>query len=568
MTTTNNVFPGVIDTAMPAFISNETSTDSCRVYFGLSKYNSYYDEDENTGNVKGGSYLQVSVRDQNTNTNLVSDISGIVMKEPVYDSSKQLYYFTLTASDLIDNKFEQYVYYKIQFRLTDIAASNKTGSMSISEWLQTEASSTTVSNPRTNLDESSEWSTVCLIRGIAEPTVVLETFDDGSELDGLTEIKGYLDFAETDKDEYLRSYKITILQNDSILESSNEIFTKKYGNRNLIEYTCKSTLGRGDYTIKIEYTTNNLYSNYDDFDITIAGNSYTAPTPSMESIDEEGIVKISFTGSLPSAQGSSLIVFRSDSRSNYEIWDKIVEKSDLYPIYDNTIESGILYKYATAVKINNISSTKTISTNKIGIALEHMFLTTANKQLKIKFNPTVSSIKTNILENKIDTIGSVYPFIRRNGAVKYKSFPISGLITHFMDEENNFSSREEIYGENNLNDYNNFNADNEINYAKDYDYERLFREKVNEFLIDGQVKLFRSPIEGNILIRLMDINFTPNTQLGRLVWTFSATAYEVGEVSIENLNKYNLITINDMDHGENNYQYELNRDNRLPYDSI
>jgi hypothetical protein len=38
-----------------------------------------------------------------------------------------------------------------------------------------------------------------------------------------------------------------------------------------------------------------------------------------------------------------------------------------------------------------------------------------------------------------------------------------------------------------------------------------------EFLYDGQVKLFRSPTEGNYLIRLTDVSFSPNEQLGRMI---------------------------------------------------
>jgi hypothetical protein len=38
------------------------------------------------------------------------------------------------------------------------------------------------------------------------------------------------------------------------------------------------------------------------------------------------------------------------------------------------------------------------------------------------------------MESKIDTIGNKYPFIYRNGKVKYKEFPISGLLSYLSDE--------------------------------------------------------------------------------------------------------------------------------------
>nr|DAZ72814.1 MAG TPA: hypothetical protein [Caudoviricetes sp.] len=59
-----------------------------------------------------------------------------------------------------------------------------------------------------------------------------------------------------------------------------------------------------------------------------------------------------------------------------------------------------------------------------------MFLTDGEKQLKIKYEPKVSSFKDTILESKTDTIGGQYPFFFRNGQVRYKEIPISGLISY------------------------------------------------------------------------------------------------------------------------------------------
>jgi hypothetical protein len=67
-----------------------------------------------------------------------------------------------------------------------------------------------------------------------------------------------------------------------------------------------------------------------------------------------------------------------------------------------------------------------------------MFLSDGERQLRIRFNPKVTSIKNTLLESKMDTIGSKYPFFFRNGNVKYKEFPISGLISMLMDEHEEF----------------------------------------------------------------------------------------------------------------------------------
>jgi len=65
---------------------------------------------------------------------------------------------------------------------------------------------------------------------------------------------------------------------------------------------------------------------------------------------------------------------------------------------------------------------------------EDAFLYDGERQLKIRFNPSISNFKSTILENKVDTIGSKYPFIFRNGIVNYKEFSISGLLSLLGDE--------------------------------------------------------------------------------------------------------------------------------------
>ena len=61
-----------------------------------------------------------------------------------------------------------------------------------------------------------------------------------------------------------------------------------------------------------------------------------------------------------------------------------------------------------------------------------------------------------------------------------------------------------------------------------------------DFLYKDDIKLFRSLTEGNILVKLMDINFSPNASLGRLVYSFTANAIEVDDCTAENLSKYGI----------------------------
>ena len=64
---------------------------------------------------------------------------------------------------------------------------------------------------------------------------------------------------------------------------------------------------------------------------------------------------------------------------------------------------------------------------------------------------------------------------------------------------------------------------------------------MQDFLYADDVKLFRSSTEGNHLIRLTDVSFTPKPELGRMIWSFAATATEIADDTIDNYELYNII---------------------------
>ena len=115
-----------------------------------------------------------------------------------------------------------------------------------------------------------------------------------------------------------------------------------------------------------------------------------------------------------------------------------------------------------------------------------------------------------------------------------------------MDKDEAFITKQELYQNKDiLKRYSKYNIEEmedwPITDANDFVYEKLFRDKVIDFLYDGEVKLFRSPTEGNYLIRLTDVSFTPNATLGRMIWTFSATATQIDEDTVDNYELYNII---------------------------
>jgi hypothetical protein len=71
--------------------------------------------------------------------------------------------------------------------------------------------------------------------------------------------------------------------------------------------------------------------------------------------------------------------------------------------------------------------------------------------------------------------------------------------------------------------------------------EREFKMNVLEWLTNGKPKLFRSPGEGNFIVRLMNTSLSPNDTLSRMLHTFSCTAYEIADYTFENLKLYGMM---------------------------
>lgn len=268
---------------------------------------------------------------------------------------------------------------------------------------------------------------------------------------------------------------------------------------------------------------------------------------------ENGSINLSISTSSYSLASGTFVISRSCSKDDYA-WENIKyfdlqsELPSRQLLIDYTVEHGYTYQYAIQqYNQNNVYSDRILS-NYVYVEFEDLFLYDGEKQLKIKFNPKVSLMKDDILENKMDTIGSKYPYIIRNGHVNYKEFSISGLISYQMDNSSLFSS----YNELNLNNPNNYKRNASIDNVNlpttnlvDYNIaaERIFKLKVLEWLNNGKVKVMRSPVEGNYLVRLMNVSLSPEDTLGRMLHTFSCNAYEIAEFNHESLEKYGLINL-------------------------
>lgn len=315
--------------------------------------------------------------------------------------------------------------------------------------------------------------------------------------------------------------------------------------------------------------------------------------------DEEGVER--------GATGSFLLT-RSSSDDNFQVWNEVLrfglygQKPSRSLFRDFTVEQGKTYIYSLQQYNDTGLYSARIKSNEIQVDFEDAFLFDGERQLKIKFNPKVTSFKDSHLESKVDTIGSQYPFIFRNGNVSYKEFPLAGLISYQSDEENLFMSDEELgltnilakekrpgtflektdpedsyfenlfnlgishsskygtpithmsseelkkdfYARKNLRDgHDNLRARTTSLSGYNIAAERTFKLNVLDWLNNGKAKLFRSPAEGNYLVRLMNVTLSPEEKTGRMLHTFNSQAYEIAECTYDNLNAHGIISIDE-----------------------
>lgn len=300
-----------------------------------------------------------------------------------------------------------------------------------------------------------------------------------------------------------------------------------------------------------------LNFDYGYVDIQLDSRAYEEEIISHYEVNPETGEKIPVKEKIEKAVSGSFVLSRKTENGPWEEllrFALIGKKLSSWHWKDFTVEQGKNYTYALQ-EYNDygLYSAKKLS-NEIYVDFEDAFLFDGKRQLRIRFNPKISSFKTDYLENKIDTIGSKYPFIFRNGNVAYKEFPISGLISYQMDEENLFGFEEDFVltekfmRENTpakkLEEYK-VKTTNLVGY--NFSAERDFKLEVLDWLNNGKPKLFRSPSEGNYIVRLLNTSLSPEDTINRLIHTFSSTAYEVAEYNYENLNKYGFISISEPD---------------------
>lgn len=557
-----SIYPPTLQSTQPAFLA---TTPDYEIKYTLQKVTS-------AETIK---HIQIRVVEQRSNSSIVNTSKypdNIIYKNVDLTKEASPYGIKILTSDL-RKPWSPGVCYKIQLRF---------GSTSFPSDLSAFAA---WKKEQINNQTFSEWSTVMVIKAIAQPEVYIENAGTlRTDVIASKQTEASLtplfvgDYIDNASEEPLEKYKFDLYDETgkTLIESSDWIQAVSGKN---CSHRFKTMLTNNEsYRVYFSIVTRNGYETrtYYDFQaIKVYLESLTDVSIRVDDADvfcrENGCMRIYLTAKNPLT--GCYVLTRTSEESNYQVYEDLKyfnyfeeEFSDTLLYIDYIIESGIKYKYA--FQYQNSQGLRSAPLQEDGMTVpsrsvdfEYSYIYRDGVQLRLKFNQKLSSFKHTTLASKQDTLGDQFPHLSKNGYAYYAEFPISGLISFQMDEDqtfftlktdgyyyNNelvipadkFSVSTATRGDESVPSY--LSIDSSITDNNIF-IERKFREKAEQFLNDFTYKLYKSPTEGNIVIGLINLSMTPNASLGRMIFEFSATAYEVLENTIDDLNEVGIIDV-------------------------
>lgn len=597
-TVLSTLYPPLVSDFMPAFLASESAT----VQFSISPYNSIGEIKRlhvslvyQYTNIKEIKNKELNAS-SNNNGQIINNIWIIDMSNSTYIQYNQvtkMYTLTIPKRILKNESFSTEGYYKLQLRFDEfngkigedylIANRNK-----FSEW-------SSVCLLKAIPDVSILLSNFDLSNGQTD----IPTFNTG-----IIPITGEVVFENNlngTKAETLRSYEITIynkIDPTDILDSSGVIYAANQIDLNRIYWLAgaENAIPGTTYVVKIDITTKNQYTtsktyelsifNYDATPFNVEWNfkrsnleQYNITTDGKIITEEDGIVQctVSTTSTMPPGY---LYIKRASNLDNFKKWELISctkHNAGLitHTFSDATVGSLVQYQYSAQYQLTTEAWTQMRKSSDIVYPnFYDILLSRDGKQLAIRYKESISSLKPVVNRQKVDTLGGKYPKFVENAQMNYKQFSISGLIDAESDynrkflDDRDYASAMSVYDSEMNGRYeirNDTIADEEYAYQNTTDskkirshkntvhdlypkdnwwWERKFREEAIKWLNDGEPKLFRSMPEGNMTVMLTDISLTPEPTIGRRLYNFSATMYEIEDgYSLETLSSLGIVTI-------------------------
>lgn len=569
-TVVNTLFPPVTSTFMDAF----PNTTDAIVYFSLSPFNSSTDIQ----------HVHISVVNQLNNENAIAakHPSGVLFSDLKYDTKAGMYYVKIPVVDMDGNIFNINQFYKIQLRFDSCDWNSIDGADIPNEEKK-------VTNYLLNYQQYfSEWSSVCLIRPILEPSIYIKTFEiyqqsAGSDKvpsynKGIIPIVGNMVFGDNSniETETMQSYQIKIWSENGkdLIQEYPTIYTGDNLDPNAINYKVDlqklDTNSATRFKMEIVGTTRNQYKCSKTYDFQISDfleEEKFNPVLTVDLDNENGIAKLHVTNKSDEVLFGTIYIKRASSLDNFKTVEtiyaaKIAGKMDI-SIEDNTVSSLVWYQYSAQFE-NSAGAFTPVKNSQVFLPdFYDAILSRGDKQYNIKYNYTVSNMKPVVNRAKIDTLGGRYPKFAENAILNYKQFSIKGLISAEADAYQKFLKKKQVYSGNLANYYSVYKENHDIKdlarndfqdwikdtssdypgnpimgdtsyrflstTENDWMWEREFREELVAWLNDGEPKLYRSMPEGSMVVMLTDINLTPMQGRARQGWDFTATVYEIAE---------------------------------------
>ena len=254
-------------------------------------------------------------------------------------------------------------------------------------------------------------------------------------------------------------------------------------------------------------------------------------------------------------------IVRTDSKSNFKTWTLLFTFQSFSPFkdweyYDYVIESGVAYKYGIQrINANGVLSARKETYQNIAAYFEDAYFYDGERQLRIRYNTNVSSIKDVIAESKKTTLGSKYPYILRNGYLNYKEFPVTGVLSYLSDPQELFMTKNELIhptvlasAKSNQTKVDSYSFEETTDQTdENVTAEKNFAMTAMNWLNNGSIKLFKSSQEGNYIVKCLNVSLTPLNNTNRMIHNFQCTVDEVQEYTTTALLKYDIINLGTAD---------------------
>ena len=191
-----------------------------------------------------------------------------------------------------------------------------------------------------------------------------------------------------------------------------------------------------------------------------------------------------------------------------------------YEFKDRYVESLEDYVYAIqpmgGSTENPILGENTIA--EVYCEFESTWIIGKDKQYKLMYDLSVGDYETVIPSGLIETVGRQYPFITKNGNIKYKKGSLKCKL---------ISDATILAGSTN---------------AKE---EKKYRRAIEKFLTDNKPKLYKDGSGQMMLISLVDApTLTPNNDLNQLIYDISINFVEIANVDTQSLINNGLLVLN------------------------